>query len=59
MNGPEIIVALDYPEAAPALSLLHVLTPHCVASRWARSCSQQRGPQLLKQFMRQGFDIFS
>ena len=58
MNDPKIIVALDYPEAAPALDLAAHLEPSLCRLKVGKELFTAAGPQLLEQFMRRGFDIF-
>lgn len=58
MTDPKIIVALDYPEAAPALELAGRLDPALCRLKVGKELFTATGPQLLEQFMRRGFDIF-
>ena len=58
MNDPRIIVALDYPEAAPALELVARLEPALCRLKVGKELFTAAGPQLLEQFMQRGFEIF-
>ena len=58
MNDPKIIVALDYPEAAPALALVDKLQPALCRLKVGKELFTAAGPALLEQFMRRGFEIF-
>ncbi len=58
MNDPKIIVALDYPEAAPALGLAARLEPSLCRLKVGKELFTAAGPQLLEQLMRRGFEIF-
>ena len=58
MSDPKIIVALDYPQAAPALELAARLDPVLCRLKVGKELFTAEGPQLLEQFMRRGFEIF-
>jgi len=58
MNDPRIIVALDYPEAAPALALAERLQPALCRLKVGKELFTASGPALLEQLMRRGFEIF-
>jgi len=58
MADPKIIVALDYPEAAPAVELVARLEPSLCRLKVGKELFTATGPQLLEQFMRRGFEIF-
>jgi len=58
MSDPKIIVALDYPQAAPALELAARLDPALCRLKVGKELFTAEGPQLLEQFMRRGFEIF-
>ncbi|OGS92356.1 MAG: orotidine 5'-phosphate decarboxylase [Gallionellales bacterium GWA2_60_18] len=58
MNDPRIIVALDYPEAAPALALAERLEPATCRLKVGKELFTAAGPALLEQLMRRGFEIF-
>lgn len=58
MNDPKIIVALDYPDAAPALALAERLQPALCRLKVGKELFTASGPALLEQLMRRGFEIF-
>ena len=58
MNDPKIIVALDYPEAAPALALADRLQPAMCRLKVGKELFTACGPALLEQLMRRGFEVF-
>lgn len=58
MTDPKIIVALDYPQAAPALELVARLQPGLCRLKVGKELFTATGPQLLEQFMRRGFEVF-
>ena len=58
MTDPKIIVALDYPEAAPALDLVTRLEPALCRLKVGKELFTAAGPQLVEQFMRRGFEVF-
>jgi orotidine-5'-phosphate decarboxylase len=58
MNDPKIIVALDYPAAAPALVLVDRLQPALCRLKVGKELFTAAGPALLEQLMRRGFEIF-
>ncbi len=58
MNDPKIIVALDYPEATPALALVDKLQPSLCRLKVGKELFTATGPALLEQLMRRGFEIF-
>lgn len=58
MNGPKIIVALDFPGAVPALALAHRLSPELCRLKVGKELFTATGPVLLEQLMRSGFEIF-
>ena len=53
-----VIVALDYPEAAPALALARQLNPELCRLKVGKELFTASGPQLVEQLMRHGFDVF-
>jgi orotidine-5'-phosphate decarboxylase len=57
-NDPKIIVALDYPDAAPALALAARLDSALCRLKVGKELFTAAGPQLLAQFMQRGFEIF-
>ncbi len=58
MNDPKIILALDYPEAAPALALADRLQPAQCRVKVGKELFTASGPSLLEQLMRRGFEVF-
>ncbi|MDE2118689.1 MAG: orotidine-5'-phosphate decarboxylase, partial [Betaproteobacteria bacterium] len=58
MNGPKIIVALDYPEAAPALDLVARLEPALCRLKVGKELFTAAGPQLVEQLRRRNFEVF-
>jgi len=58
MSDPRIIVALDYPEAAPALALVGRLQPSLCRLKVGKELFTATGPVLLEQLMQRGFEIF-
>lgn len=58
MNDPKIIVALDFPAAAPALALAGNLQPSLCRLKVGKELFTAAGPVLLEQLMRRGFEIF-
>ena len=55
---PKIIIALDYPAAAPALALADCLQPSLCRLKVGKELFTATGPALLEQLMRRGFEIF-
>lgn len=58
MNDPKIIIALDYPAAAPALALAERLQPELCRLKVGKELFTATGPALLEQLMQRGFEIF-
>lgn len=58
MNDPKIIIALDYPEAAPALALAERLQPELCRLKVGKELFTAAGPQLVEQLQKRGFEIF-
>lgn len=58
MNDPKIIIALDYPEARPALILADKLQPSLCRLKVGKELFTAAGPSLLEQLMKRGFEIF-
>jgi len=56
--NPKIIVALDYPEAVPALELVTRLDPSLCRLKVGKELFTAAGPRLLEQFMQRGFEVF-
>jgi orotidine-5'-phosphate decarboxylase len=57
-NDPQIIVALDYAEAAPALELAAQLNPALCRLKVGKELFTAAGPQLVEQLMQRGFEVF-
>ncbi len=58
VTDPKIIVALDYPAAAPAIALVERLQPSLCRLKVGKELFTACGPDLLEKFMRSGFDVF-
>lgn len=58
MSDPKIIVALDFPGAAPALALAHRLSPELCRLKVGKELFTVTGPSLLEQLMKSGFETF-
>ncbi len=57
-SDPRIIVALDYPQAAPALTLAHRLDPAFCRLKVGKELFTAAGPQLVEQLQQRGFEVF-
>ena len=57
MNSP-VIVALDFPAAAPALALAARLSPDLCRLKVGKELFTRSGPQLVEQLQGMGFEIF-
>lgn len=58
MNDPKIIVALDYPAAAPALALAERLRPELCRLKVGKELFTATGPGLIEQLQQRGFEVF-
>ena len=58
MNDPKIIIALDYPAAAPALALAERLQPELCRLKVGKELFTAAGPGLIEQLQQRGFEIF-
>lgn len=58
MSDPKIIVALDFPSAAPALALAQRLSPELCRLKVGKELFTATGPALLEELMKRGFEIF-
>jgi len=58
MTGPKIIVALDFPQAAPALALAQKLDASKCRLKVGKELFTSTGPQLVEQLQKLGFEIF-
>lgn len=57
-QAPRIIVALDYPQAAPALALAQRLDPSLCRLKVGKELFTAAGPQLVEALQRRGFEVF-
>lgn len=57
-NDPRIIIALDYPEAAPALALARDLHPSLCRLKVGKELFVTAGPPLVEDLMQLGFEVF-
>ena len=58
MSDPRIIVALDYPEAAPALALAGRLDPQLCRVKVSKELYTAAGPALVEKLRGSGFEVF-
>lgn len=58
MSDSRIIVALDYPAAAPALALAQRLEPKLCRLKVGKELFTSAGPQLVEQLQQRGFEVF-
>ena len=58
MSDPVIIVALDFPDAKPALDLAARLNPALCRLKVGKELFTAAGPQLIEQLMQRGYQIF-
>lgn len=58
MTTSPIIIALDYPEAAPALALARQLSPELCRLKVGKELFTSAGPQLVEQLVAMGFEVF-
>jgi orotidine-5'-phosphate decarboxylase len=58
MSDPKVIIALDFPEAAPALILADKLQPSLCRLKVGKELFTATGPALLERLMNRGFEIF-
>ena len=58
MNDPKIIIALDYPSAAPALALAERLQPALCRLKVGKELFTASGPLVLEKLMQRGFEVF-
>ncbi len=58
MNGPRVIVALDFSNAVDALNLVEKLDSSLCRLKVGKELFTAAGPQLVEKLMRKGFDIF-
>ncbi len=58
MSDPRLIVALDYPEAAPALALAARLRPALCRLKVGKELFVAAGPGLVEELVGRGFQVF-
>jgi len=58
MNDPKIIVALDFPQAAPALALARKLDSSKCRLKVGKELFTAAGPQLVEKILKLGFEVF-
>ncbi|MGA8864394.1 MAG: orotidine-5'-phosphate decarboxylase [Gallionella sp.] len=58
MNDPKIIIALDYPDAAPVLTLVERLDPSICRLKVGKQLFTATGPALVEELMQRGFEVF-
>jgi orotidine-5'-phosphate decarboxylase len=58
MTDPKIIVALDFPQAEPALYLAQKLNPSQCRLKVGKELFTSSGPQLLEKLQKLGFEVF-
>jgi len=58
MHEPRVIVALDYPAAAPALALVDRLEPGRCRLKVGKELFTRCGPDLVGQLVGRGFEVF-
>ena len=57
-SDPKIIIALDYPDAEPALALARQLQPSLCRLKVGKELFVTAGPRLVEQLMELGFEVF-
>lgn len=57
-QDPKIIVALDYPQATPALALAERLEPTLCRLKVGKELFTAAGPQLVEKLQQRGFEVF-
>jgi orotidine-5'-phosphate decarboxylase len=58
LTDPKIIVALDYPDARPALQLVDQLTPDLCRLKVGKELFTASGPQFVETVQEKGFEVF-
>lgn len=56
--GPRVVVALDYPDARPALELAARLNPAACRLKVGKELFTAAGPQLVRELVGKGFGVF-
>ena len=57
-SNPRIVVALDFPSAAPALELVRRLDPRLCRVKVGKELFTRFGPQFVSKLTARGFDVF-
>ncbi len=57
-SDPQVIVALDYPAAKPALEIVDRLTPDLCRLKVGKELFTRAGPELVQTLATRGFDVF-
>lgn len=58
MSEPRLIIALDFPEAAPALALADRLSPERCALKVGKELFVAEGPRLVERLVQRGYRVF-
>jgi len=58
MNDPKVVVALDFDKKAEALSFVDKVSPNDCRLKVGKEMFTYFGPELVKQFVNKGFDVF-
>ncbi len=58
MNDPKVVVALDFDNKADALSFVDKVSPNDCRLKVGKEMFTYFGPELVKQFVNKGFDVF-
>jgi orotidine-5'-phosphate decarboxylase len=58
MNDPKVVVALDFDKKADALSFVDKVSPNDCRLKVGKEMFTYFGPELVKQFVNKGFDVF-
>ncbi|MFZ2208685.1 MAG: orotidine-5'-phosphate decarboxylase [Porticoccaceae bacterium] len=58
VQGSRLIVALDYPEAEPALCFVRKVAPELCRLKVGKELFTAAGPQLVQRLVASGFDVF-
>jgi len=58
MNDPKVVVALDFDDKATALSFVDKVSPQDCRLKVGKEMFTYFGPELVKQFVKKGFDVF-
>jgi len=58
MNDPKVVVALDFDNKASAMSFVDQVSPQDCRLKVGKEMFTYFGPELVKQFVNKGFDVF-